>query len=227
MAYGVVLCLFLPVLALAQSPPTSVEPSPTTGGPATPPGHHSNPIPIARAPIFMGRGVTIRAGMGYAYSSLSMPLSNRVNLSGVDATATADLSPRFGVSVDSSYVRAANVLDTGRHADVLSYLVGPVLYPTRAAKLTTYVHGLFGGARVTGVIPENGDEYQLGYVNKFSWAVGGGVEYQISPSFALRTGGDYQRIYFYNSATEVGGQSGFRAVCNVVYVFWQHPERRR
>jgi opacity protein-like surface antigen len=156
-----------------------------------------------------------------------MPLSNRVNLSGVDATATADLSPRFGVSVDSSYVRAANVLDTGRHADVLSYLAGPVFYPTRAAKLTTYVHGLFGGARVTGVIPESGNEYELGYVNKFSWAVGGGVEYQFSPSFALQTGGDYQRIYFFNSATEVEGQSGFRAVCSVVYVFWQHPERRR
>jgi opacity protein-like surface antigen len=156
-----------------------------------------------------------------------MPLSNRVNLSGVDATATADLSPRFGVSVDSGYVRAANVFDTGRHADVLSYLAGPVFYPTRATKMTTYVHGLFGGARVTGVIPESGNEYELGYVNKFSWAVGGGVEYQISPSFALRTGGDYQRIYFFNSATEVQGQSGFRAVGSVVYVFWQRPERRR
>ncbi len=227
MAYGIAFCLFLPVLGLAQSPPTSVEPNPAIDGPFTTPGHHSNPIPIARAPIFVGRGVTVRASIGYAYSSLGMPLSNRVNLSGVDATATADLSPRFGVSVDSGYVRAANVFDTGRHADVLSYLAGPVFYPTRAAKLTTYVHGLFGGARVTGVIPESGDEYQLGYVNKFSWAVGGGVEYQISPSFALRTGGDYQRIYFFNSETEVAGQNGFRAVCSVVYVFWQHPERRR
>jgi opacity protein-like surface antigen len=229
MVYGLASSLFWPALALAQTSPNPPIPIPATAtsSETLDPGFHANPVPIARAPIFVGKGVTVRASVGYAYSSLSMPLSNGVNLSGVDATATADLSPRFGVSVDTSYVRAANIFDTGRHSDVLSYLAGPVFYPTRAAKLTTYVHGLFGGARVTGVIPESGGEYQLGYVNKFSWAVGGGVEYQFSPSFALQTGGDYQRIYFFNSATAVEGQGGFRAVCSVVYVFWQHPERRR
>jgi opacity protein-like surface antigen len=229
MVYGLASSLFWPALALAQTSSTPPIPIPVTATSSETlgPGSHANPVPIARAPIFVGKGVTVRASVGYAYASLSLPLSNRVNLSGVDATATADFSPRIGVSVDSSYVRAANIIDTGRHADVLSYLLGPVFYPTRAAKLSTYVHGLFGGARVTGVIPENGNEYELGYVNKFSWAVGGGVEYQFSPSFALQTGGDYQRIYFFNSTTEVGGQSGFRAVCSVEYVFWQHPERRR
>jgi opacity protein-like surface antigen len=229
MVFGLASSLFWPALALAQTSPTPPIPIPATATSSETlgPGSHANPVPIARAPIFVGKGVTVRASVGYAYASLSLPLSNRLNLSGVNATATADFSPRIGISVDSSYVRAANILDTGRHADVLSYLAGPVFYPTRAAKLTTYVHGLFGGARVTGVIPESGGEYQLGYVNKFSWAVGGGVEYQISPSFALRTGGDYQHISFFNSAMEVEGQSGFRAACSLVYAFWQHPERRR
>jgi opacity protein-like surface antigen len=150
-----------------------------------------------------------------------------VNLSGVDAAATVDLSPRLGVSFDSSYVRSSDLFNTGSHADILSYLAGPVFYPTRTARLTTYVHGLVGGARVTGVIPGSGGGYELGYVNKLSWAFGAGVEYQVSPSFALRSGGDYQHTYFYNADVAIRGQNGFRAVCSVVYVFWQHPERRR
>jgi opacity protein-like surface antigen len=226
-ARRIIFCLFLPALALAQTSPAPTEPSPTPATPATTPGGHSNPVPIARAPIFVGKGVTVRASVGYAYTSLGMPSSNRVNLSGVDATVTADLSPRFGVSADSSYVRASNVLDTGRHADVLSYIAGPVFYPTRATRLTTYVHGLVGGARVTGVIPESGGGYQLGYVNRLSWVLGAGVEYQVSPSFAVRSGGDYQRTYFFNSDLAVRGQNGFRTVCSIVYVFWQHPGRRR
>ena len=119
------------------------------------------------------------------------------------------------------------MLNTGWHSDVLSYLAGPVIYPTRTGKLTTYVHGLVGGARVTGAIPGSSGGYELGYVNKLSWVVGAGVEYQVSPSFALRSGGDYQHTYFYNDDVAIRGENGFRVVCSVVYVFWQHPERRR
>jgi opacity protein-like surface antigen len=222
-AYTMAFCLFAPCLLLAQTPPVPADPIPTLVAPAPRP----EPAPIARAPVFVGRGVTVRASVGYAYTSLSTPSSNRVNLSGVDAAATVDLSPRLGVSVDASYVRAYNVLNTGWHSDVLSYLAGPVVYPTRTGKLTTYVHGLVGGARVTGPIPGSSGVYELGYVNKLSWVVGAGVEYQVSPSFALRSGGDYQHTYFYNADVAIRGENGFRVVCSVVYVFWQHPERRR
>jgi opacity protein-like surface antigen len=159
--------------------------------------------------------------------SLGMPPSGRRKPSGPDAMVTADLSPRFGVSGDLTYVRASNVLDTGRHADVLSYLAGPVFYPFRTAKLTMYVHGLGGGARVTGVIPQTGGDYETGYANKVSLAVGGGVEYEISTSVSFRGGGDYQRTYFFNSDGVVRSQNDMRAVCSVVYTLWQHPERRR
>ena len=161
------------------------------------------------------------------FMSLGMPSSGRINLSGPDATVTADLSPRFGASADLSYARASNVLDTGRHADVLSYLAGPVFYPLRTAKLTTYVHGLGGGARVTGVIPQSGGTFERGYANKVSWAVGGGVEYQVSVSVSFRGGGDYQHTSFFNSDEAIRSQNDIRAVCSVVYTLWQHPERRR
>jgi opacity protein-like surface antigen len=220
---GIALCLFIPTMVLAQAPPVPADPIPALVTPAPRP----DPAPITRPPVFVGKGVTVRTSVGYAYMSLSTSSSNRVNLSGVDAAATVDLSLRLGVSIDSSYVRASNVLNTGWHSDVLSYLAGPVFYPTRSAKLTTYVHGLVGGARVTGAIPESGGGFELGYVNKLSWVLGAGVEYQVWPSFAFRIGGDYQHTYFYNADVAIRGQNGIRVVCSAVYVFWQHPERRR
>jgi opacity protein-like surface antigen len=180
-----------------------------------------------RKPVFVGRGLSVRVSGGYAFLSLGIASSGRTNLSGPDASVTADFSPRFGVSGDVTYVRASNVLDTGRHADVLSYLAGPVFYPFRTAKLTTYVHGLACGARVTGVIPQTGGDYETGYANKVPWAVGGGVEYQISTSVSFRGGGDYQHTYFFNSDGMIRGQNDMRAVCSVVYTLWQHPDRRR
>jgi opacity protein-like surface antigen len=220
----IICMLFCPSLAFAQAPPTPTEPSPPN---AAPPAVHSDSAPSARKPIFVGRGVSVRVSAGYAYTSLDMPSSGRMNLSGPDATVTTDLSPRFGASVDLSYVRASNVLDTGRHADVLSYLAGPVFYPFRTSKLTMYVHGLGGGARVTGVVPVGGGEFERGYANKVSWAVGGGVEYQVSASVSFRGGGDYQHTSFFNSELAVRGQNDIRIMGSVVYTLWQHPERRR
>jgi opacity protein-like surface antigen len=226
-AFRIVFLCFLPTLALAQSPPTPTDPSPTTTTPQSTPRHHNDPVPAARAPVFGRRDPKVTASVGYAFTNLSMPSSNRVNLSGVDAAVTADLSTRLGVTANPSYVRASNVLDTGQHVDVLSYLVGPVFYPARRGRLATYAHALVGGARVSGVIPFNGTGNETGYVNKWSWAIGGGIEYQVSRSVALRSGGDYQHTYFYNLNSAIRGQNDFRVVSSVVYTLWQHPERSR
>jgi hypothetical protein len=46
--------------------------------------------------------------------------------------------------------------------------------------------------------------------------LGGGVEYRISRSVSLRSGGDYQHAYFFNPSYAIQGQHDFRAVCSVV-----------
>ncbi|MHB8501429.1 MAG: outer membrane protein [Candidatus Acidiferrales bacterium] len=173
------------------------------------------------------RGLLISASVGYAYLSLDMPSSGRVNLSGINAAVTADILPRIGVTADFTYARAANLFDTGHHVDLLSYLGGPVFYPTRARRLTTFVHALIGGARVTGVVPSSGNTYLTGYTNRLSWALGGGAEYQASPSIAFQVSGDYLRTGYFNSNAAIRGQSNLRIVCGMVYSFWKHPERRR
>jgi opacity protein-like surface antigen len=185
-----------------------------------------NPIPTAHKPVFVRTGLDLKASVGYAYTSVNVPSASRLNLNGADVAIIADLSPFFGLIADSSYVRTANVFGTGHDANVLSYLVGPVLYPAAHEKIRVYVHGLIGGAKVDGVIPESGGEYSVGYANKLSWAVGGGIEYQFKPSFALRSSGDYQHTYFFNSDAAVRGQNGFRVVCSVVFSVWQYPKIR-
>jgi opacity protein-like surface antigen len=184
-----------------------------------------SPIPAAHKPVFVPTGLDLRASIGYAYTSLSTPTASRLNLMGVDAAVIADLSPYFGVTANSSYVRAANVFNTSHDATVLSYLFGPILYPVAHGRMRVYVHGLIGGARVTGPIPSSGNPPVIGFVNKFSWAVGGGVEYQISRSISLRSGGDYQHTYFFNPSDVIQGQHDVRIVCSVVFSVWQHPKR--
>jgi opacity protein-like surface antigen len=210
--------LFLPALVSAQSQPDSGN-----GTSASEKG----PTLSTSGPNISGSGPTVEASVGYAYVSLNLPSTNRVNLSGVDTTLTADFVHHLGVTADFTYARASDVLSTGHHADVLSYLVGPVFYPTQHTKLTTYVHGLIGASRVTGVVPYNGNSYETGYVNKLAWALGGGVQYQVSRSVALRAGGDYLRTEYFDLGAAIRGQNNFRGVCSVVYVLWQHPERRR
>jgi hypothetical protein len=207
-----------PAVALGQAP------SVTATGPPQP----ENNLPISSAPpVFSGTGPTVKASVGYAYLSLGEPSSSRIDLSGLNATVTGDLWQRLGVTADVSYVRASAMLNTGHHADVLSYLGGPIFYPSKHRRLTTYVQGLIGGARVTGVIPFSGTSYLLGYVNRLSWGFGGGAEYRVSASLAIRGGADYLHTYFYDSSEAIRGQDNLRTVVGVVYTLWQHPGRRR
>ena len=221
---GIIGCVLLcPFNAGGQTPATVPE-VPANAKDIS--GKVRSPIAAAHKPVFVPIGLDLKASVGYTYTSLEVPSASRLNLMGVDTEVIADLSPFFGVTADSSYVRATNVLGTNHNASVLSYLGGPVLYPVAHRKRRAYVHALVGGAKVDGVIPESDGEYKLGYVNKPSWAVGGGVEYQVSPSFAFRSGGDYQHSYFFNSDLAVRGHNSFRVVCSVVFSAWQYPRRR-
>lgn len=204
--------LLIPSLAAGQSQGDSTISTSPTNDPVGRPGP---PMPAAR-------GLRIEASAGYAYLSLEMPSSGRVNLSGVNAAVTADIFPRVSVTADLTYARAANVFDSGHHADVLGYLTGPVFYPIRTGRLTALVHGLIGGARVTGPVPTSGNTYLWGYTNRFSWAMGGGARFQVTPSVALQITSDYLRTGYFNPNAEVRGQNNVRVVCGVVYSFWKH-----
>jgi len=172
----------------------------------------------AQLPAPAGVGPVMDASLGYSYMRSTTPLSAGIGLNGVDASLTEGITPRFSVKADLGYMSAPNVLGTGHHSDVLSYLVGPVFYPRKDRRLVTYVHGLFGGARVTGAVPLGGG-FGKGYVYDFSWAFGGGYEYWFSNSTALRVSVDALHTSFFNASGTIQGRYDLRPVLGVVHYF--------
>lgn len=173
-----------------------------------------SPAPSARAPINLAD-----ASLGYSYVNASISPPNRVGLNGLDANATIDIPARFGIKLDLGYTRAPNAFGTDHHADMLTYLAGPVVYPVAREKLGTYAHFLVGGARTTGPVPTGGGGYFTAYANQFAWALGGGVEYQLRPRISARIGADYLHTAYFDPAQQLRGRSNARIVVGVVYSF--------
>ena len=195
------LALF-PLLGLLLGPARTLAQSPTAPG----------KVPVGVA----------EAGLGYSYVNSSIAPSNRVGLNGLDANATVYIPARFGIKFDLGYARAANVFSTNHHADMLTYLVGPVVYPVARGGLRTYVHVLFGGARTTGPVPVGGGSFFTAYANKFAWAVGGGLDYRLtrfSPRLSAHVCADYLHTAYFDPAQQISGRSNVRVVVGIVYSF--------
>jgi opacity protein-like surface antigen len=185
------------------------------------------PLAVIRKKTPAARFKTMELGLGYAYMSPSENQSKRPGLQGVDASFTIGFS-RLGIKADVGYVKASNVLGTGRHSDVLSYVAGPVFHLTTRRNFGTYVHALVGGARVSGPILANGGLILLGgWTTGYAWAVGGGAEYWLTDSMAIRTGADYLRTAYYDSSLVVRGQGNLRTTATVVYYFGMRSRKRR
>jgi len=181
----------------------------------------------SKTPVATAKSKTIEMGLGYSYVSQPGIQSKRLGLQGADATFTIGFS-RLGLTADLGYARTSNVLGTGRHSAVLSYLAGPVFHHTVRRSFDSYVHVLVGGAKVSGPILTNGGTILLGgWTTGYAWAVGGGVEYWATDSMAIRTGVDYLRTAFYDSSLVVRGQSNLRTTAAVVCFFGKPSPRRR
>jgi hypothetical protein len=182
---------------------------------------------MSKPPVATGRSKIIEMGLGYTYVSQPGNQSKPLGLQGTDASFTIGFS-RLGITADVGYARASNVLGTGRHSTVLSYLAGPVFHHTVHRSFDSYVHVLVGGAKVSGPILTNDGTILLGgWTTGYAWAVGGGVEYWATHSMAIRTGADYLRTSFYDSSLMVRGQSSLRTTAAVVYYFGKPTRGRR
>jgi opacity protein-like surface antigen len=181
----------------------------------------------SKTPVAAAKSKTIEMGLGYSYVSQPGSQSKRLGLRGADASFTIGFS-RLGITADVGYARASNVLGTGRHSAVFSYLAGPIFHHTMHRNFDSYVQVLVGGAKVSGPILTNGGSILLGgWTTGYAWSVGGGVEYWATDSMAIRTGADYLRTAFYDSSLVVRGQSNIRTTATVVYYFGGRSRRRR
>ena len=140
-------------------------------------------------------------------------------MNGVEAALNADVQRHFGVKLDVGYSRSFDAFSTGRSADMLTYMAGPVFCPVRTRNMHVYAELLLGAARQTGVNFENNGQIVLGYVNKFAWAGGGGLQHRLTRTLSLRVGADYLRTAFFNSNVVVQRQTNLRSSLSVIYTF--------
>jgi hypothetical protein len=241
--------LLLPILAKAQSPPPpdqsdppsqspaegqSLLPSSSTPPPTPEPALIPVPVqtrrlylqPMPKTPVPAAYAPALKVSAGFLVTSLGMPAGGHVALSGGNATISADSGKRFAAELDLSYASAPNVFSSGRHMDVLSYLVGPAYYPSRRDSLSTFFHFLAGGARVAGPFSNGHGGLEAGHVHYPAWAGGGGIECSISQAFALRVSVDYLRTNFFNPAGNIRGQNDIRVVNSILYYPGQLSFRR-
>lgn len=145
------------------------------------------------------------------YSHLTMNLSGKptLNLNGAETTATAYVSPRWGATVDSSYLRAPRDPGSGHSSYVFSALAGPVFIPAQTDKTRFLLRALAGATLVDTSVPVN-QLYYRGWLARFSWGLGTGIERNLSGPFAARFNVDYLRTRFMSTNAMVGPQNSLR-----------------
>jgi len=242
--------LMWPISVMAQAPPSPNQSNPplqssplvNDSTPSSDPTTASSPAPtpilpvktppspyfrlIKRPPIAPGYFTVFNLSAGYSVTNLAMPSSGRVALTGVNVSIAADEGRRIGAKLDLSYAFAPNVFNSGRRADMLSYLLGPTFSLWNGKMLSTSAHVMAGGARVAGPFPNLNGGLSAGHVHYPALDFGGSAEYRLSPAFGFRVTIDCLHAHFFNSSGAIRGQNDLRVVNSIVYYLGE-PVRGR
>lgn len=165
-------------------------------------------------PAATGPGYDLSAG--YTYLSTYSP-AGHIRLTGVDGNGTIEIAPRWGGTLDGSFARTGDVLGTGHGGYVLSFLGGPVFYPAERGRTRFFVHALAGVGIVDSAVPLSSTSYLAGWLGRFSYAFGGGVEQYIAGPFGVRAGVDLQRTEFANALDAIQPENNLRLTLSVVF----------
>lgn len=177
----------------------------------------AEPPPAAAGPAY-------DVSVGYTNLTMAVPPARHVNLNGLDVSGRVDLNSRWGMMVDSTYVRTSNILSTPKSGHILSFLTGPVFYPVEHGNTRMFVDVLAGTGLVGGATPGSDGQYYHGWLLRFAYAGGVGVEHFVSGPFSVRVGGDYLHTAFYDSVGAVRPQNNMRVTVSFVYrLAGRHP----
>ena len=173
----------------------------------------------AQGPAIAGIAPVLEWGVGFSYMKSTVPSQGNIVMNGVLLSGSKDLNSHFGVKLEVGYSRSFDAFQTGRKADILTYMGGPVFYPVRQRKFDIHVQVLAGGARETGVNFESDGTLVRGYVNHFAYAAGGGFQYRITPGLSLQPEAEYLITSFFNSSVAVQRQPNLRMSLSLLYTF--------
>lgn len=172
----------------------------------------TGPAPAATGPAY-------DLSVGYSNLTMAIPSAGLVNLNGLDVSGLVDVTPRWGAMVDANCVRTSNALGIPHDAYLLSFHAGPVFYPVERRNTRLFVHALAGVSRVAGAAPMTQNtqkDYFHGWVVRFSYAVGGGIERSVKGPFAVRLNGDYLHTAFFDYGGAVQPQNNLRVTVGFV-----------
>jgi opacity protein-like surface antigen len=178
----------------------------------------SGPSPAVTGPAY-------DVSVGYSYLTMPISSTGRANLNGLDLSGRVALGPRWGATLDSSYVRTSNVLTTPHQGYVFSSHTGPVFSIVEHRNTRVFLRALAGVGLVDGAVPKSDNAYFHGWLLRPSYAAGAGVEHSVSEQLALRLNGDYLRTTFYDAGGAIQGQNNLRVTVSVVFRLKEHQHR--
>ncbi len=164
------------------------------------------------------KGPEYDVSAGYSYAAGDFSRKPTVHMQGLDLGASMDFSPHWGANLDSSYVRAGRDPSSGHSSYISDFLVGPMFVPAQNENTRLLVRALAGLSLVDGSVPVN-QLYYRGWLTRFSWAVGTGIEHNLSGPFAVRVNVDYLRTKFVSSSLTVQPQNNIRVTGSLVFRF--------
>jgi Outer membrane protein beta-barrel domain len=176
----------------------------------------ATPLFAQRAPAPAAEITPADIAIGYSHLRLGFSGKPAVDLNGAEVSGTINLNQSWGATLDSSYVRAGRDPKSGHSSSVLSVFAGPVFTAAQKGSTRFFIRPLVGMSLVDGSVPVN-QVYYRGWQSRFSWAIGGGIEYVLSPSYAVRFNADYLRAHFVSSNATIEPQNGIRFGANFVF----------
>ncbi|HLW87321.1 MAG TPA: hypothetical protein VKR57_02435 [Terriglobales bacterium] len=178
----------------------------------------SGPSPAVAGPAY-------DVSVGYTYLSMPIASAGRTGLNGLDSSASVALSPRWGATLDSSYLRTSNVLSTPHQGYMASLQAGPVFYPFERRNTQVFLRALAGAAVVDGAVPVSDTSYFHGWLVRPAYTAGAGIERSVSANLAVRINGDYLRTTFYDGAGATQAQNNLRMTVSFVFRLKEHQRR--
>jgi hypothetical protein len=126
---------------------------------------------------------------GAGYTSLNNVNQSRNGLIGVNVTVTRDWGRFFGLTADGGWYKFPYNSTNPGNPTVDTLLLGPVFHGHLYGNVDAFVHALLGIEHISGTSSTPGLPYSTPNIS-LAGGLGVGLEYKLSPRFALRAWGD-------------------------------------
>jgi Outer membrane protein beta-barrel domain len=174
---------------------------------------------------------------GYSYLRAHDSLSEGLNQSGWEGSIAYDFTRSLGVVADLSnhYGTNAQVFSPlGTTGKGFTFLFGPQYTFRKSSRLAPFAHALFGGMRVSQLVPDTFISVTSGLVpgpgcttilcygpkTVFAMAFGGGLDVKATNHVWIRVfQADYLRANLTNANGTSAAQNDFRASAGIVFRF--------